>query len=161
MGKYGRKPYGAAAAVSAVLTSNELSMQAQRNRPDQTSSTVWTTDNRFKCQWTNCASHRADTSLILLSLWAGPHTWFSYQDTHVTVQDLMVSAISTSANQSHIDWQYPPQKTNLNGWTVLMTITVHIKFMKALYKHTLPLSEQMWLVAGIQHRENGIQPPVK
>jgi len=49
MGKYGRKPYGAA-AVSAVPTSNELSMQAQRSRPDQTSSTVWTPDNRFKCQ---------------------------------------------------------------------------------------------------------------
>ena len=49
MGKYGRKPYGAA-AVSAVLTSDELSMQAQRSRPDQTSSTVRTSDNRFKCQ---------------------------------------------------------------------------------------------------------------
>ena len=41
MGKYGRKPCGAAAAVSAVLTSNELSMQAQRSRPDLTSSTVY------------------------------------------------------------------------------------------------------------------------
>jgi len=39
MVKYGRKPYGAA-ALSAVPTSNELSMQAQRGRPDQTSSTV-------------------------------------------------------------------------------------------------------------------------
>jgi hypothetical protein len=159
MGKYGRKPYGAA-AVSAVPTRNELSMQAQRNRPDHTSSTVWTPDNRFKCQWTNCTSHRADTSLVLLSLWAGPHTWLSYQATHVIVQDLMVNAIFASANQSHINWQYPLKK-NLNGWTVLMTITAHVKFTKALHKHTLPLSEQMWLVAGIQHRENGLQPPIK
>jgi hypothetical protein len=49
MEKYGKKPY-VAAAVSAVLTSDNLSMQAQRSRPDQTSSTVWTPDNRFKCQ---------------------------------------------------------------------------------------------------------------
>jgi len=49
MGKYDRNPYGAA-AVSAVLTSDEISMQAQRSRPDQTSLTVWTPDNRFKCQ---------------------------------------------------------------------------------------------------------------